>query len=82
MESPLNSDRPLISIHKEYASAVDFVDRAIFTYERAFIGAFTLTSGLNRLDFDHVENRPFYLAIHRQLAYVLSDSLLDLYGLY
>jgi hypothetical protein len=47
---------------------VDFVDRALFTYERSFIGAFTFTSGLNRLDFDHVENRPFFLAIHRQLT--------------
>ncbi|TFK22781.1 DUF654-domain-containing protein [Coprinopsis marcescibilis] len=53
---------------EEYAQAVDFVDRAMFTYERAFIGAFNFTSGNNRLDFDHVENRPFFLAIHRQVA--------------
>ncbi|RDB20291.1 Transcription factor 25 [Hypsizygus marmoreus] len=53
---------------EEYAQAVDFVDRAIFTYERAFIGAFNFTSGNNRLDFDSVENRPFFLAIHRQIA--------------
>ncbi len=54
----------------EYAQAVDFVERALFTYERAFVGAFTLTSGINRLDFDHVENRPFFLALHRQITYV------------
>ncbi|KAF9457388.1 transcriptional repressor TCF25-domain-containing protein [Collybia nuda] len=53
---------------EEYAQAVDFVDRAIFTYERAFIGAFNFTSGTNRLDFDHVENRPFFLAVHRQIT--------------
>ncbi|KAG6906643.1 hypothetical protein DXG01_012818 [Tephrocybe rancida] len=53
---------------EEYAQAVDFVDRALFTYERAFIGAFTFTSGTSRLDFDHVENRPFFLAVHRQIA--------------
>ncbi|KAF9558199.1 DUF654-domain-containing protein [Agrocybe pediades] len=52
----------------EHAQAVDFIDRALFTYERAFIGAFTFTSGLNRLDFDYVENRPFFLAIHRQVV--------------
>ncbi|KAH9483302.1 Transcription factor 25 [Psilocybe cubensis] len=52
----------------EHAQAVDFVDRALFTYERAFIGAFTFTTGLNRLDFDRVENRPFYLALHRQIT--------------
>lgn len=54
----------------EYSQAVDFVERALFTYERTFIGAFNFTSGLNRLDFDRVENRPFFLGLHRQVAYV------------
>ncbi|PFH47324.1 hypothetical protein AMATHDRAFT_67935 [Amanita thiersii Skay4041] len=53
---------------EEWTQAVDFVDRALFTYERSFIGTFTLTSGQNRLDFDQVENRPFFLAIHRQIT--------------
>ncbi|KAF8075761.1 transcriptional repressor TCF25-domain-containing protein [Lyophyllum atratum] len=53
---------------EEYAQAVDFIDRALFTYERAFIGAFTFTSGTNRLDFNRVENRPFFLAVHRQIG--------------
>ncbi|KAG5724562.1 Transcription factor 25 [Termitomyces sp. T112] len=56
------------STNIEYAQAVDFVDRALFTYERAFIAAFTFTTGTNRLDFDRVENRPFFLAIHRQIS--------------
>ncbi|KAJ3542667.1 hypothetical protein NMY22_g3426 [Coprinellus aureogranulatus] len=56
---------------EEYAQAFDFVDRALFTYERAFVGAFNFTSGQNRLDFDYVENRPFYLAVHRQVADLL-----------
>lgn len=60
-----SSDSPNV---KEHAQAVDFIDRALFTYERAFIGAFTFTSGLNRLDFDYVENRPFFLAVHRQVV--------------
>jgi hypothetical protein len=50
----------------EYAQAVEYVDRALFSYERAFFGSFNLTTGLNRLDFDHIENRPFFLAVHRQ----------------
>ncbi|KAF8990102.1 transcriptional repressor TCF25-domain-containing protein [Cyathus striatus] len=50
---------------EEHAPASDFLDRAMFTYERAFVGSFTFASGLNRLDFDQVENRPFFLAIHR-----------------
>jgi hypothetical protein len=49
---------------------MDFVERALYTYERSFIGAFNFTSGLNRLDFDHVENRPFFLAVHRQVMWV------------
>ncbi|KAF8148865.1 transcriptional repressor TCF25-domain-containing protein [Crassisporium funariophilum] len=53
---------------EEHAQAIDFIDRALFTYERSFIGSFTFTSGLNRLDFDHVENRPFFLALHRQIT--------------
>ena len=53
---------------QEYAQAADFIDRALFTYERSFIGAFNFTSGVNRLDFDRVENRPFFLALHRQIT--------------
>lgn len=53
---------------EEHSTAADFIDRALFTYERAFVGAFNFTSGQNRLDFDRVENRPFFLAIHRQVS--------------
>ncbi|KDQ65155.1 hypothetical protein JAAARDRAFT_28803 [Jaapia argillacea MUCL 33604] len=53
---------------EEHSEAMDFIDRALFTYERAFVGSFNFTSGANRLDFDRVENRPFFLAIHRQVA--------------
>ncbi|KAH9999532.1 transcriptional repressor TCF25-domain-containing protein [Russula vinacea] len=53
--------------HEEHSQAADFIERALFTYERAFVGAFTFTNGLNRLDFDRVENRPFFLALHRQV---------------
>jgi hypothetical protein len=47
--------------------AVDFKDRALFTYERRFIGAFTFESGLNRLEFDRAENRLFFPALHHQV---------------
>ncbi|TFK79628.1 DUF654-domain-containing protein [Polyporus arcularius HHB13444] len=53
---------------EEHGTAADFVDRALFTYERAFVGAFNFTSGVNRLDFDRVENRPLFLALHRQIT--------------
>ena len=54
----------------EHSTAADFIDRALFTYERAFVGSFNFTTGTNRLDFDRVENRPFFLAIHRQVSCV------------
>ncbi|PIL36489.1 hypothetical protein GSI_00178 [Ganoderma sinense ZZ0214-1] len=58
-----------VSHHREeHSTAADYVDRSLFTYERAFFGAFNYTSGANRLDFDHVENRPFFLALHRQIT--------------
>ncbi|KAF5390308.1 hypothetical protein D9757_002816 [Collybiopsis confluens] len=53
---------------EEHSSAVDAVDRAMFAYERAFVGGFSFTNGINRLDFDQVENRPFFLALHRQAS--------------
>jgi len=34
------------------------------------VGAFNFTGGCHRLDFDRVENRPFFLALHRQLVWV------------
>jgi len=54
----------------EHSQHANFLNRAIFTYERAFMGAFSFTTGTNRLDFDRVENRPFYLAIARITKYV------------
>ncbi len=53
---------------EEHSTAADYVDRSLFTYERAFVGAFNFTGGANRLDFDYVENRPFFLALHRQVT--------------
>ncbi|CAL1710333.1 unnamed protein product [Somion occarium] len=55
---------------EEHSTAADFISRALFTYERAFsgVGTFNFTSGVNRLDFDHVENRVFFLALHRHIV--------------
>lgn len=66
---------------EEHSTAADMIDRALFGYERAFLGtSFNFTTGANRLDFDRVENRPFFLAVHRQIGcarshvYVFMDS--------
>lgn len=64
---PRTFDTRRHSFTPEYSQAADFIDRALFAYERAFVGAFNFTNGANRLDYDHVENRPFFLALHRQV---------------
>jgi hypothetical protein len=64
----------------EHSQAADFIERALFTYERAFVGAFTFTNGLNRLDFDRVENRPFFLALHRQVMYAVLLVLISAFS--
>ncbi|THU96206.1 hypothetical protein K435DRAFT_828939 [Dendrothele bispora CBS 962.96] len=61
---------------EEHAQAIDFISRAIFSYERAFIGSssavssssFSPLTGLHRLSFSYIPNRPFFLAIHRQVS--------------
>jgi hypothetical protein len=32
------------------------------------MGVFNFTTGHNRLDFDRLENRPLFLALHRQVV--------------
>ena len=71
----MNFHYQVLNNYAEHSTAADFIDRALFTYERAFVGAFNFTMGVNRLDFDHVENRPFYLGLHRQVSYVPRFSL-------
>ena len=57
----------------EHSRNADFLSRALFAYERAFIGTSlaSFSTGNSRLDFNRVENRPFYLAIARTVVYVL-----------
>ena len=51
----------------DHSSSSDTVERAIFSYEKALSGAFNITTGTCRLDFRRVENRAFFLAIHRTI---------------
>ena len=54
-------------VHIEYNQAADFIERALFAFESAFAGSFSFTSGIHRLDFDYVDNRPFFLAVHKYI---------------
>ena len=49
------------------STSADFVERVLFAIERGFSNSFNVTSGQCRLDFDAVENRSLWLAIHRQI---------------
>ncbi|KAG8855858.1 hypothetical protein FRB96_006680 [Tulasnella sp. 330] len=51
----------------DHIHATDLVDRALFAYERSFAGAFNITSGIHRIDFKRIENRPLFLAVHRSV---------------
>jgi hypothetical protein len=51
----------------EHATATDFVERALYAYERAFVGGLPLAAGTHRLNFDDATNRPFFLALHRNV---------------
>ncbi|KDQ07759.1 hypothetical protein BOTBODRAFT_38551 [Botryobasidium botryosum FD-172 SS1] len=55
---------------EDYDKAGELVDRAMFAYERAFAGSFNFTLGTCRLDFDCVENRPFFLSLHRHIQHL------------
>ncbi|KAG8963840.1 hypothetical protein FRC03_002524 [Tulasnella sp. 419] len=52
---------------EDHSHATDLVDRALFSFERSFSPSFNLLSGTSRLDFDRIENRPLFLALHRQI---------------
>ncbi|KAF8607494.1 DUF654-domain-containing protein [Ceratobasidium sp. AG-I] len=52
---------------EELSQASDFVERAIYAFEHSLPVAFDISSGSSRLDFDRIENRPFFLALHRHV---------------
>ncbi|KZT51827.1 DUF654-domain-containing protein [Calocera cornea HHB12733] len=50
--------------------ASEFIERAIFGFERCFVPAFNLSTGTARLDFDRIENRPFFMAVSKYVAHL------------
>ncbi|KZO93809.1 DUF654-domain-containing protein [Calocera viscosa TUFC12733] len=50
--------------------ASEFIERALFGFERCFVPAFNLSTGTARLDFDRIENRPFFMALSKHLAHL------------
>jgi hypothetical protein len=51
----------------DIGAAADFCERALFAYDRCLAPGFAM-NGTCRLDFDRVENRPMFLALHRLVS--------------
>ncbi|KAJ7705832.1 hypothetical protein B0H14DRAFT_2647207 [Mycena olivaceomarginata] len=64
----------------EYAQAVEYVALFSESYERQRAGIswivqlYNRSQSDNRLDFDHIEHRPFFLAVHRQTTLSLDPA--------
>lgn len=61
------AEAPLVDI----GAASDYAERALYAFDRCLMPTFSVVSGASRLDFDRVENRPLFTALHRIISYVL-----------
>ncbi|KAJ1308852.1 hypothetical protein OPQ81_004540 [Rhizoctonia solani] len=57
----------ILKHQEELSQAAEFVERSIYAFEHAFPVAFDIATGSSRLDFDRIENRPLFLALHRHI---------------
>ena len=51
-------------------SASDYAERALYALDRCLAPSFNVSSGTCRLDFNRVENRPMFMALHRIISYL------------
>lgn len=54
----------------DIGAASDFAERALYAFDRCLMPSFSVTTGASRLDFDRVENRPMFTALHRIISYL------------
>lgn len=57
-------------LQSDIGAASDFAERALFAFDRCLMPGFNVQSGSCRLDFDFVENRPMFTALHRIISYL------------
>ncbi|KAF9953161.1 Transcription factor 25 [Mortierella alpina] len=74
-ESPFHIDSLLqlseVSKHNgDNSLAGEFIEQALFAFEKSFHSLFNIASGSVRLSFMEVENRSFFLAIHRHIQFL------------
>ncbi|KAF8945009.1 Transcription factor 25 [Haplosporangium gracile] len=74
-ESPFHIDSLLqlseVSKHNgDNSLAGEFIEQALFAFEKSFHSLFNIASGGVRLSFQEVENRSFFLALHRHIQFL------------
>ncbi|KAG0293734.1 Transcription factor 25 [Linnemannia gamsii] len=74
-ESPFHIDSLLqlseVSKHNgDNSLAGEFIEQALFAFEKSFHSLFNIASGSVRLSFQEVENRSFFLALHRHIQFL------------
>lgn len=63
----------LCKTSREYSSARDLIERALYAFERSFHSKFISQAilGLAHLPYSHFENRAFYLVIYKHIQFVI-----------
>ncbi|KAF9934897.1 Transcription factor 25 [Linnemannia zychae] len=74
-ESPFHIDSLLqlseVSKHNgDNSLAGEFIEQALFSFEKSFHSLFNIASGGVRLSFQEVENRSFFLALYRHIQFL------------
>ncbi|KAG0373867.1 Transcription factor 25 [Mortierella sp. AD032] len=74
-ESPFHIDSLLqlseVSKHNgDNGLAGEFIEQALFAFEKSFHSLFNIATGGVRLSFQEVENRSFFLALHRHIQFL------------
>ncbi|OWZ80850.1 cytoplasmic protein [Cryptococcus neoformans Bt85] len=57
-------------LQSDIGAASDYAERALYAFDRCLMPTFSVVSGASRLDFDRVENRPLFTALHRIISYL------------
>lgn len=57
-------------LQNDIGAASDFAERSLYAFDRCLVPGFNVQSGACRLDFDFVENRPMFTALHRIIGYL------------
>ncbi|TYJ53218.1 hypothetical protein B9479_006141 [Cryptococcus floricola] len=57
-------------LQSDIGAASDYAERALYAFDRCLLPSFNVLSGASRLDFDRVENRAMFTALHRIISYL------------